>query len=242
METPTTPYNPLSTDELHVLHLTNKNLPNNPVLPTNTGTIMTPATPQYQPKISNNVAPTYSSMLQWLNCQPPDHFITDFSHLNLDTETTAPPSQTAFVPISTDDKIRMYRPWQLSVIIKTFEANVGYKYLSKKLPELWQPSEPLALIDLGQDFFLIKFQKQENYSKAIHQVPWFLGNHFLAVHQWQPNFTPSSANFTSTVIWARLPQLPTEYYDPTVLTKIGNTIGTLLRLDMYARRSTRQLR
>lgn len=32
-------------------------------------------------------------------------------------------------------------------------------------------------------------------------------------------------------MWIRLPQLPTEFYDLTILQKIGNTIGRQLRID-----------
>lgn len=34
-----------------------------------------------------------------------------------------------------------------------------------------------------------------------------------------------------SVVWVRLPKLPTEYYDSIILQKIGSTIGRLLRID-----------
>lgn len=41
----------------------------------------------------------------------------------------------------------------------------------------------------------------------------------------------SEAKPLNTVIWVRLPHLPTEFYDGVILRKIGNTIGRLLRVN-----------
>lgn len=68
---------------------------------------------------------------------------------------------------------------------------IGYKFLLKKLQELWQPKEEINLIDLGYDFYLIKFIHMENYSHALHGGPWFISGHYLAIRQWQPCFKPS---------------------------------------------------
>ena len=40
-------------------------------------------------------------------------------------------------------------------------------------------------------------------------------------------------------VWIRLPELPIEYYDPVVLRKIGEAIGTVLRIDAYTANGAR---
>ncbi|XP_047256012.1 uncharacterized protein LOC124888767 [Capsicum annuum] len=97
--------------------------------------------------------------------------------------------------------------------------------------ELWKSSEPLVLIDLGHGFFTAKFSKEENKIKALHGRPWFIVGHFLSVVAWEPNFAPSIQTMSHSVIWARLPQLPTELYDHLILEKIGNHLGSLLKID-----------
>lgn len=92
-------------------------------------------------------------------------------------------------------------------------------------------NEDIHIIDLGKDFFLIKFKFLENFHKALHGGPWFLGKYFLTVRRWEPNFRASVASLPSTAIWVRLPELPYEYYDLCLLKKVGNTIGTLLKID-----------
>lgn len=110
------------------------------------------------------------------------------------------PTTRAVVPLTPEDKQMIYKPWRLSVIVKTFGQSMGYRYVLEKLNEIWQTTEPLNIIHLGKDYFRIRFHKPENYSKALHQGPWFVGIYVLAISQWQPKFTSSSTNFTSTAI------------------------------------------
>lgn len=49
------------------------------------------------------------------------------------------------------------------------ELKVSHQTLRVKLKTLWRPSEDLPLIDLGSDLFLIKFQKEENMTKPLHE-------------------------------------------------------------------------
>lgn len=44
--------------------------------------------------------------------------------------------------------------------------------------------EDLPVIGLGSNFFLIKFQKEENMNN--HEGLWFIFNHFLSMRKWEP--------------------------------------------------------
>ncbi|XP_070022379.1 uncharacterized protein [Nicotiana sylvestris] len=55
--------------------------------------------------------------------------------------------------------------------------------------------------------------------------PWFIFGHFLFVQKWVPNFIASKAKISLAAIWIRLPQLPIEFYDGQILTKVGNKIA-----------------
>ena len=87
------------------------------------------------------------------------------------------------------------------------------------------------MYDLGLDYFLIKFKLHEDYLKVINEGPWFIGQQFLSVRQWTPGFRPSEAQFITTAVWARLPKLPIEVYNTAILRRIGNQLGTLLKID-----------
>ncbi|XP_075112822.1 uncharacterized protein LOC142182352 isoform X2 [Nicotiana tabacum] len=144
-----------------------------------------------------------------------------------------------FIPISTTDKARLYEPWKYSVIIKLFGRRIAHHLLQTKLIELWKPTEEFPIIDLGSDFFLIKFQQEDNMLKALQSGPWFILNHFLSVRRWEPKFIASSTQLTYSAIWVRLPKLPTEFYDVEILQRVGSKLGQLLKIDTCTSTTTK---
>ncbi|XP_019255644.1 PREDICTED: uncharacterized protein LOC109234213 [Nicotiana attenuata] len=128
------------------------------------------------------------------------------------------------IPLSPEEKERLYKPWKFSVIIKVFKRRMPHHMLRSKLIDLWKPSEQLILIDLGWDFYIVKFSLEESTVKALHLGPWFVSGHFLSVRKWEPKFVPQEATLTTTAIWIRLPQLPTEFYDTVILEKVGRKL------------------
>ncbi|XP_019253973.1 PREDICTED: uncharacterized protein LOC109232674 [Nicotiana attenuata] len=159
--------------------------------------------------------------------------------LNITDETEAPTDPSIFIPLSLEEKNRLYTPWKHAVIIKVFGRKVGHQLLRQKIYAQWKPTENLPLIDLGSHFFLIKFQKEENKLHALQDGPWFISNHFLSVRQWEPKFMASETKITYSAIWLRLPELPTEFYDLQILKKLGNKIGKLLTVDTCTSTTTR---
>jgi len=63
--------------------------------------------------------------------------------------------------------------------------------------------------------------------------PWFVGQQFLAIRKWEPEFKAEEASLSSVAVWIRLPGLPIEFYEPTILKKIGRAIGPVLHIDSY---------
>lgn len=75
---------------------------------------------------------------------------------------------------------------------------------------MWNLSEELILMNLGNEFYLIRFQDEQNYIKILQGGPWFIGKHLLTIGHWEPKFNASTSKCLQTAIWARLPALPTE--------------------------------
>nr|POF03716.1 uncharacterized protein CFP56_06636 [Quercus suber] len=135
------------------------------------------------------------------------------------------------VCFSREEKSRMRSPWYQGLIIKPFGSKVGYTYLVSKLRGMWNPKGGMDCIDLGFDFFLIKFELSEDVDYILKGGPWFIGQNFLAIRQWEPEFQASSATLSSVAVWIRLPELPIEFYEHNALLKIGRAIGPVLRID-----------
>lgn len=68
---------------------------------------------------------------------------------------------------------------------------------------------------------------------VLKKGPWFVGENFLSIRPWEPNFKPPSVIVSSLAIWVRLNELPIEYYDKEALMFIRQAIENVLRIDTY---------
>nr|POF15884.1 uncharacterized protein CFP56_17124 [Quercus suber] len=145
----------------------------------------------------------------------------------------------AAVRLSKEAKHRIRTVWASSLIVKVYGRSVGFNFIQSKLNALWKPMGRMDVIDLGKEFYLTRFSCKEDHDMVLRKGPWFVGEHFLSIRPWEPNFQPSSTNVSSIAVWIRLNELPIEYYELEVLTQIGNAVGKILRIDTYTANEAR---
>lgn len=80
---------------------------------------------------------------------------------------------------------------------------------------------------------------KEDFENILKKGPWFIGDHFLSLRPWEPNFKSASANVSSIAVWIKLNELPIEYYNAEALHHIGRAIGNALRVDTFTASETR---
>lgn len=80
-------------------------------------------------------------------------------------------------------------------------------------------------------FSFFVFRTKEDYDTALFNGPWLVGDHYLHVQRWQPNFLEETAKITHIPVWIRFPMLPLEYYSVHWLHSAGNQIGKTLKVD-----------
>nr|XP_016457641.1 PREDICTED: uncharacterized protein LOC107781456 [Nicotiana tabacum] len=148
-----------------------------------------------------------------------------------DEKASEDPEGEFKVPVSGKDKLRIYYPWRFSIIIKLLGKKILHQVLKCKLIDLWKPTKAFSLINVGEQYYIVKFNKEENLENILQKEPWFVFGHFLSVQCSEPNFVPATAKQIFTAIWIRLPHLPTKFYDEEILKKVGNTVGRLLKAD-----------
>lgn len=100
--------------------------------------------------------------------------LTDKSSLlkncyNINSNSFLPNTTAAEEPIffMQEEKERIYAPWFRSVIVKVSEKKVSHQFLQEKLIELWQPNKPLILIDLGYNYFIVKFTREKKHKQGL---------------------------------------------------------------------------
>ena len=143
------------------------------------------------------------------------------------------------VKLSREFKQKIRKPWGRAFIVKVFGRSVGLNFMQAKLLALWKPAGRLDCVDLGHGFFLTRLSLGEDYENVLRKGPWFIGDHFISIRPWEPDFKPALASVSSIAVWVRLNELPIEYYNAEVLQIIGNAIGKVLRVDTFTASETR---
>ena len=151
----------------------------------------------------------------------------------LDEETEDIREGFAAIRLSKETKQRIRAPWAKAIIVRVIKKTVGYNYLHAKFLGLWKPAGRIDMVDLGRDFFLLRFLLLEDLEQVLRKGPWFIGEHFLSIRKWEANFKPSEAQVNSVAVWVRLHELPIEYYDAEVLKQLRRALGTVLRFDTF---------
>ena len=155
-------------------------------------------------------------------------------------EDEEPPEEgEVVIKFTRELKHRIRAPWSTSLIVKVFGRSVGYVFLVNKLKIMWNFAGNFSCVDLGLGFFLIRFDSQSGFEDVLKGGPWFIGEHFLSLRPWVPNFRASEASVKTVAIWVRLPELPVEYYHRDSLLHIGSGLGPVLRVDFNMAAGTR---
>ena len=137
------------------------------------------------------------------------------------------------VKLSKDFKKKIRTPWTRALIVKVYGRGVSLSFLQSRLLSMWKPAGRLDCVDLEQGFFLTRFYLKKDYEATLQRGPGFIGEHFLSIRPWEPNFRSESANVTSVAVWIRLNGLPIKYYNSEALLQIGKSIGNVLRVDIH---------
>nr|POE82865.1 hypothetical protein CFP56_28270 [Quercus suber]POE82866.1 hypothetical protein CFP56_28271 [Quercus suber] len=135
------------------------------------------------------------------------------------------------IPLPPHVREKIYASWKNNLIVKVVGKSFGYKALLLRLTGIWRPKGTISMIDLGYEFFLVRFTQLTDYLTTLERGPWFVGEHYLSVNKWEPEFQAAKATVTSLAAWIRLPDLPIEFFHPKILRSIGNRIGRFIRID-----------
>ena len=77
----------------------------------------------------------------------------------------------AEVKLSKATKAHIRAPWSKALIVKVFGRTVGFIYLTFKLNAIWNSTTKMDCVNLGKDYFLIKFSSFEDYDKVLRGGP-----------------------------------------------------------------------
>ncbi|XLR56296.1 hypothetical protein S83_006968 [Arachis hypogaea] len=126
---------------------------------------------------------------------------------------------------------RLWKPWWNTLIVKLLGKKVGYAAMKRRLEAMWSKKGGIEVIDLGEEYYLVKLYASEDFDHALLEGPWKIYDHDLTVRLWEPNFNPQLATIDNVMAWTRLPGLSIELYDRSILRQIGNLVGRTVKVD-----------
>ncbi|XP_074287666.1 uncharacterized protein At4g02000-like [Silene latifolia] len=187
------------------------------------------------PPVRNGAGTSYSSMVQGISRESENDDVFDIEDLAIDSEdediVEKEESNCPIITLSKDEKSVLRKPWRRSLIIKMFDKQIGYLSLMRKLQAKWSIKGKLTLTDLGCSYYVARFTAREDLEHVLLQGPWMIDDHYLTIRKWAPNFVPSEDKIRRLTTWVRIPNLPVEYFNKEFLSKIGDKIGNVVRID-----------
>lgn len=76
---------------------------------------------------------------------------------------------------------------------------------------MWRTQTGPLLIDLSNNFFIVKLYRRDEYECVLMDGSWMIGDNYLHIQRWRSNFMAEKAEITSLYVWVRFSVLPVEY-------------------------------
>lgn len=103
--------------------------------------------------------------------------------------------------------------------------------MSNKLQQQWAKHGTIHVLDINDEFFMVRFSDEGDYSYALFEDPWHVLDHYLMVQRWRSLFDTADHKVKKLVVWVRIPNLLLELYNNHFLWRVGAMLGTMLRID-----------
>lgn len=94
--------------------------------------------------------------------------------------------------------------WKKCLIVKVLGRHIAISALSKRLREMWKPKGGMYVMDLPRQFFMIRFELEDEYLVALAGGPWRVFGSYLMTQAWTPEFDPLRDDIVTTPVWIRL--------------------------------------
>ncbi|KAL4325829.1 hypothetical protein GQ457_11G022230 [Hibiscus cannabinus] len=109
--------------------------------------------------------------------------------------------------------------------------SIGYRALKNRVHSLWSPIGELNIIDLDNEYYLIRFAMDADYDKVLSGGPWMKYDCYLTVQPWSRDFSTAASYPKQILSWLRLLGLPYRYYSKSLFKVIAILLGEVIRID-----------
>lgn len=124
-------------------------------------------------------------------------------------------------------------PWKDALIVKRLGKPLGFNVMKSKLTAIWKLIGGFEMLDVGNGYFMVKFEMADDRDKVINGGPWMIFDHYLSVRTWSSDFNASTATIDKTMVWVRIPSLNLLFYDESFLLALASMVGQPVKVDTH---------
>ncbi|XP_059462008.1 uncharacterized protein LOC132191003 [Corylus avellana] len=111
------------------------------------------------------------------------------------------------------------------------ERYVGKEIIRRQLIKGWRPTGHLSFKVIGENLFLVEFEKEWDKVRVLEGRPWIFEGILFSVEDFDGLSSPSDIVFDQAVFWVRMFNLPLACMGKEVGFQIGATMGTVEEVD-----------
>ncbi|KAL4311375.1 hypothetical protein GQ457_01G022070 [Hibiscus cannabinus] len=118
-----------------------------------------------------------------------------------------------------------------ALIVRLLGRTIGYNVILSRIHALLKPIGSLQLFDLENNYFIVRFSNESDYTRVLTDGLWTIFGSYLLVQTWSRNFTTSEKYLSQVIVWVRIPGLPYRYYNKALFRYIALLLGKVVRVD-----------
>ncbi|MBA0826758.1 hypothetical protein Goarm_011581 [Gossypium armourianum] len=117
------------------------------------------------------------------------------------------------------------------VVVRFLGRTIGYKALINRIQALWKPIWDFQVINIENDYELVKFSMIHDYTKALTKGPWVVFGNYLMIQPWSRDFSIKEQHPSKLIVWMRLSGLPYKFYNKKLLRFIVGALVKVVKMD-----------
>jgi hypothetical protein len=117
------------------------------------------------------------------------------------------------IPLTDPEWKNWSNPWQKTLIVNTLGKKINFKVIENSLRKRWTKKGSINFVDMADGYYVVHFEEEEDYNRALFEGPWRVAYHYLIVQRWRPLFFQNMEISPRVVVWIRIPKLPLELYN-----------------------------
>lgn len=125
----------------------------------------------------------------------------------------------------------MCAPWKDGVVGKLCGKSIGYNTMRDRLSRVWKLMAGFEIIDIGNDFFMVKLEEEVDRNKEMDEGPWMIFDRYLTAQTWSPEILSPTVKIDKTLVWICFPGLNVLYYDESILMALAAAVGNPVKVD-----------